>query len=286
MHLFECEATLEACPAAVWAVWTDVARWPEWDVGKEIARLDGPFEPGVSGWAKQRGNLGGTFTITAVEAERRWVSECPVPLGKVVFDHLLEPVTKDRVRVVKRIDVEGGITPLVLLFAPKMRRDICESLAALGRLAATTPLAGLSADDRAAARRHHARAVIIPRRGQATGRWTGPAHRPGRARGPAGRAQASELSRSARDGPGISKGSRPAAAFARCSLNPGLAMMSPGSASIEMISMKARNTSASYSMATCRSAHPGVSPPSKPGRAAAGAPAMDASICALRARSS
>ena len=29
MHLFECEATLEACPAAVWAVWTDVARWPE-----------------------------------------------------------------------------------------------------------------------------------------------------------------------------------------------------------------------------------------------------------------
>ena len=143
MHLFECEATLEACQAAVWAVWIDVARWPEWDVSKEIARLDGPFEPGVSGWAKQRGNLGGNFTITAVEAGRRWVSECPVPLGKVVFDHLLEPVAKDRVRVVKRVDVEGGIAPLVLLFAPKMRRDIGESLAALGRVAARTPLAGL-----------------------------------------------------------------------------------------------------------------------------------------------
>ena len=152
MHLFECEALLEVCPAAVWAVWTDVARWPEWDVSKEIARLDGPFEPGVSGWAKQRGNLGGTFTITAIEDGRRWVTECPVPLGKVVFDHLLEPVAKDRVRVIKRVDVEGSITPLILLFAPKMRRDICESLAALGRVAATTPLAGLSADDRAAAR--------------------------------------------------------------------------------------------------------------------------------------
>jgi hypothetical protein len=151
MHLFECEATVEACPAAVWAVWTNVARWPEWDVSKEIARLDGPFEPGVSGWAKQRGNLGGTFTITTVEVGRRWVSECPVPLGKVVFDHLLEPVAKDRVRVIKRVDVEGSITPLILLFAPKMRRDICESLAALGRVAATTPLAGLSADDDAAA---------------------------------------------------------------------------------------------------------------------------------------
>src|SRR6266436_6012408 len=75
MYLFECEATLEAGSAAVWAVWTDVARWPEWDVSKEISRLDGTFEPGVSGWAKQRGNLGGSFTITAVEAGRRWISE-------------------------------------------------------------------------------------------------------------------------------------------------------------------------------------------------------------------
>jgi hypothetical protein len=134
MDLFECEATFEAEPAAVWKVWTDVGRWPEWDVSKEIARLDGPFEPGVSGWAKQRGNLGGTFTITAVDDERRWVSECPLPLGKVVFDHLLEPVAGGRVRVVKRVEVQGGFGPLVRLFAPKMRRDIAESLAALGRL--------------------------------------------------------------------------------------------------------------------------------------------------------
>jgi Polyketide cyclase / dehydrase and lipid transport len=139
MYLFECEATLEAGPAAVWAVWTDVARWPEWDVSKEIARLDGPFEPGVSGWAKQRGNLGGSFTITVVEPGQRWVSECPVLLGKVVFDHTLEPVAKRRVRVVKRVEAEGGIAPLIRLFVPKMRRDIAESLAALGRLAAATP---------------------------------------------------------------------------------------------------------------------------------------------------
>lgn len=132
--MFECEATFEAEPAAVWKVWTDVGRWPEWDVSKEIARLDGPFEPGVSGWAKQRGNLGGTFTITAVDDERRWVSECPLPMGKVVFDHVLEPVAGGRVRVVKRVEVQGGFGPLVRLFAPKMRRDIAESLAALGRL--------------------------------------------------------------------------------------------------------------------------------------------------------
>jgi Polyketide cyclase / dehydrase and lipid transport len=133
MDLFECEATFEAEPAAVWKVWTDVARWPEWDVSKEIAWLNGPFEPGACGWAKQRGNLGGSFTITAVDDERRWVSECPLPLGKVVFDHLLEPVAGGRVRVVKRVGVQGGFGPLLRLFAPRMRRDIAESLAALGR---------------------------------------------------------------------------------------------------------------------------------------------------------
>jgi uncharacterized protein YndB with AHSA1/START domain len=133
MYEFECEATFEAEPDAVWKVWTDVARWPEWDVSKEMARLDGPFEPGVSGWAKQRGNLGGSFTITEVEAGRRWVTECPMPLGKVVFDHSLEPLDAGRVRVIKRVEVQGGFGPLLRLLAPKMRREITESLTALER---------------------------------------------------------------------------------------------------------------------------------------------------------
>jgi len=133
MYLFECEATFEAEPAEVWKVWTDVERWPEWDVSKEIARLDGPFQPGVSGWAKQRGNLGGSFTITEVDDGRRWVSECPVPMGKVVFDHVIEQVATGRVRVVKRVEVQGGFGSLLRLMTPKMRRETARSLAALER---------------------------------------------------------------------------------------------------------------------------------------------------------
>jgi uncharacterized protein YndB with AHSA1/START domain len=134
MFLFECEATFEAEPAEVWKLWTDVARWPEWDVSKEIARLDGPFEPGVSGWAKQRGNLGGSFTITAVDDGRRFVTECPMPMGKVTFEHVLERVGDGRVRLIKRADVQGGFGTLVRLLAPKLRRDNDESLTALERL--------------------------------------------------------------------------------------------------------------------------------------------------------
>ncbi len=133
MYLFECEAMFQAGPEAVWKLWTDVARWPEWDVSKEIARLDGPFEPGARGWAKQRGNLGGSFTITAVEPGRRWVTECPLPAGKVIFEHLLEPVAEGRVRVVKRAEVQGGLGSLLRLLAPRMRRDTAASLDALQR---------------------------------------------------------------------------------------------------------------------------------------------------------
>ena len=133
MYLFECEATFEAEPAEVWKVWTDVARWPEWDASKEITRLDGPFGAGVSGWAKQRGNLGGPFTITAVEDGRRWVTECPMPLGKVIFDHLVEPAAEGHVRVVKRVEVEGAFGSLLKLLVPKMRRQVAESLVALER---------------------------------------------------------------------------------------------------------------------------------------------------------
>ena len=133
MHLFECEAVFEADPDAVWKVWTDVAGWPEWDVSKEIAQLEGPFEPGARGWARQRGNLGGPFIITEVDPGRRWVTECPVPLGKVTFEHLLEPAATGCVRVVKRADVQGGPGPLLRLLGPKMRRDTAASFAALQR---------------------------------------------------------------------------------------------------------------------------------------------------------
>jgi hypothetical protein len=137
MFLFECEATFEAEPDAVWKLWTDVVRWPEWDVSKEISRLDGPFEVGSVGWAKQRGNLGGTFTITELEPGRRWLTECPVPLGRVTFGHQLEVLPEGRVRVVKRVDVYGGTGHLIRLFAPRMKRDIAESLAALERMLTT-----------------------------------------------------------------------------------------------------------------------------------------------------
>ena len=135
MFMLQCEAVLEADPAEVWKVWTDVAGWPRWDPSKEIARLDGPFAPGTEGWAKQRGNLGGPFTIVAVQPGQHWISECPVPLGKAVFDHVIEPLPGGRVRVAKSVDVRGGFAALFrLVVAPRMRRDIDAAFVSLQKI--------------------------------------------------------------------------------------------------------------------------------------------------------
>ena len=132
MYLFECEVTFEAEPATVWRIWTDVARWPEWDASKEIAQMDGDFQAGTSGWVKKHNALGGTFAITSVEPGRRWISESPLPLGRVVFDHIVEPMPDGQVRVVKAVQVEGGSAGLFrVLAAPRMRRDVEATLAAL-----------------------------------------------------------------------------------------------------------------------------------------------------------
>ena len=132
MFLFECAVTFEAEAATVWRIWTDVVRWPEWDVSKEIAQMDGEFEPGTSGWVKKHNALGGTFAITSVEPGRRWISESPLPLGRVIFDHVVEPLPGGQVRVAKGVQVEGGSAGLFrVLAAPRMRRDIETSLAAL-----------------------------------------------------------------------------------------------------------------------------------------------------------
>ena len=51
----------------------------------------------------------------------------------MVFDDVLEPVDGGQFQVVRKVATHGGTAPLMLLFAPTMRRDIAEFLAARQR---------------------------------------------------------------------------------------------------------------------------------------------------------
>jgi Polyketide cyclase / dehydrase and lipid transport len=134
MYSIDLDATIQANPAAVWRVWTDLSRFPEWDSREEEARLDGPFAVGTGGYSKQRGNPGGPFTLVAVEEGRLWAVEAPLPGGRLLIEHWIDPLADGGVRVGKRYRVFGPMVAVFrLVFAARIRRSAPESFAALER---------------------------------------------------------------------------------------------------------------------------------------------------------
>ncbi len=128
------QATISGDLATVWAVATDVANWPAWDPHEENARLDGPFTVGACGWSKPRGGPGATWTLTQVDARRRWASECGLPGGKLTGENVFEPVGDGEVRCTKTVRVSGPLVPLFrCYFGPRMRRDMSKTWVALER---------------------------------------------------------------------------------------------------------------------------------------------------------
>lgn len=61
---FSCTRTIRCAPESLWPVWTDVARWPQWDTPLLEARLSGPFVQGASGELVDRRRRTSRFTLT------------------------------------------------------------------------------------------------------------------------------------------------------------------------------------------------------------------------------
>jgi hypothetical protein len=137
MYEIAAETVIVGDVAAVWRVVTDVARWPEWDPHEDIARLDGEFAVGVTGWVKQKGNPGAAFTLTEVVPERRWASECALPGGKLWGSNEFEQLPDGKIRCTRTVRVTGPLVPLFRFhFGRRMRRDFFKTWAALEARAA------------------------------------------------------------------------------------------------------------------------------------------------------
>ncbi|HEV2376526.1 MAG TPA: SRPBCC family protein [Streptosporangiaceae bacterium] len=136
MYVTECTATLHAPLSALWRTWTDIDHLAEWDPREEYARLDGPFTVGTTGYSKQRGNPGGPFMITAVEEGTSWTVRCPMPGGDLRIGHRLTQGPAGQVHGHVRYEVRGPFAPLFrFVFAPRLRRELPASFAALERRA-------------------------------------------------------------------------------------------------------------------------------------------------------
>jgi len=104
--MWETSADIEtsAPPEAVWALWEDPARWPEWNEDIKRAELDCPFERGARAKVRFRRSLPLplTFTVTDLTRLRSFTDETRFPGCRMGHEHRIE-----NGRVTNRLYLEG-----------------------------------------------------------------------------------------------------------------------------------------------------------------------------------
>jgi uncharacterized protein YndB with AHSA1/START domain len=107
-------------PAAVWELWSDPGRWPDWNEQIERAELDGELAAGATVRVKYR--RGGTvkFEVVALEPERLLVDEARFPGARLGHEHRLD-AGRNSVEISHRLYVTGPLAGLWSLFLGRKR---------------------------------------------------------------------------------------------------------------------------------------------------------------------
>ena len=115
-HIMRITRSIEvaAPPETVWAVMSDVARWPDWTPSVEaVELLDAAFAPGSRVRLKQPRFKAAVWRVTALEPGRGFAWENRVPGMTSIARHGIE-VTPTGVRVTLEFAATG---PLSILFS-------------------------------------------------------------------------------------------------------------------------------------------------------------------------
>lgn len=80
-----------ATPGAVWVLWADASRWPEWNDQLESGEIDGELAVGTGATVKFKRGGKMKFTVIVVEPERLFVDEAKLPGCRFGHEHRLEP---------------------------------------------------------------------------------------------------------------------------------------------------------------------------------------------------
>lgn len=112
-----------ASPDAVWELWRDASRWPEWNDGIESGELEGELAVGAKARIKFRRGGTMTFDVVAHEPERLFVDEARLPGCRFGHEHRLEPAGTG-CEITHRLYLEGPTAGLfALLFGRKRLRE-------------------------------------------------------------------------------------------------------------------------------------------------------------------
>lgn len=134
MANYEYEHSIEttASADAVWALWSDVSRWTEWDTGLTAIELTGPFEVGSTGTMTMPGRPPIDFRLTEVVPGTAFTDETVLPGAVLRFGHTATPLPDGRLRVTHRVEIDG---PDAARLGPAVTSDLPEAVRTLTGLA-------------------------------------------------------------------------------------------------------------------------------------------------------
>lgn len=111
--------------AAIWSLWRNPARWPDWNEQLKSAELDGDFEVGSKATIhfKRGGKM--VFDLVAVEDERVFIDEAKLLGARFGHEHRIEPRGRG-VEITHRLYFSGPLaTPFSFLFGRRrMRKSV------------------------------------------------------------------------------------------------------------------------------------------------------------------
>jgi hypothetical protein len=87
----EHELMADATPTAVWALWANYQRWPEWNREIVSTRLHGPFAAGTKYTLRFRGSMPLRFAIVTLVYEREFTDEGYLPGARMGHRRLILP---------------------------------------------------------------------------------------------------------------------------------------------------------------------------------------------------
>jgi Polyketide cyclase / dehydrase and lipid transport. len=108
MYEFEHTITTTAQAATIWALYSDIATWTEWDKGIAFASLEGPFVRGTRGILQPEGQGRLSFELTEIEPCQGFsdVTDIPGAGIQVRFTHRLAP-SDEGTLVTHRVAITG-----------------------------------------------------------------------------------------------------------------------------------------------------------------------------------
>ena len=112
---------------AIWELWADPQRWPDWNEQVEGVELEGELHVGaeVSVKFKRGGKV--KFEVTELEPLRLFVDEAKFPGARLGHEHRMKP-GKSSVEVTHRLYVEGPMSGFwSLMLSRKRMRELVVS---------------------------------------------------------------------------------------------------------------------------------------------------------------